>query len=299
MNLDEQLRAALNLEAEMVQTPIPNAQNMIKGGQDRRRRRHAAWAGGGVLAAVVVAGGLYVVAGSGGDPDSTSTIANTPTESVSTSVTPSGPPLWSGTDKVVDVEPGTYRLFVGVRPDFSGIEADLTLGTTGWRSANLPVFMNDAEEPGGAGVQLVERLVGEADYCDLTGGEPGWSAASRTAATTSRALARQFAVLPRGTVVEPITSTRAFGHEAFHLRVRVDGDCGEKEGAYHLFSSSTQALSIDYRVTPRAVRVVDLLVVDLDGTPVVAYYWYAQGADPGLVAEVSSVRDSIEFVPAT
>jgi len=32
---------------------------------------------------------------------------------------------------------------------------------------------------------------------------------------------------------------------------------------------------------------------------VVAYYWYPLGADPGLVAEVTSVRDSISFVPAT
>jgi len=295
MNLDEQLRAALNLEAEMVQTPIPHTRTMIKGGQDRRRRRNAAWAGGGVLAAVLVAGGLYAVAGSGGDPDSGPT--GTPTESVS--VTPSEPPRWTATDEAVDVEPGTYRLNVGNRDDFSLIEADLTFGITGWKSSDLPVFENDAEEYGGAGVQPLEWLPGEADYCDPTGADPGWAAASRPAATTSRALAQQLAELPNSTVVEPITSTQAFGHEAFGLRLRVNDNCGEK-GAYSVFHSSTGSLAISYGRTGGAHHVVvDLLVVDLDGTAVVAYYWYDLGADTGLVAEVTSVRDSIKFVPAT
>ena len=40
MNLDEQLRAALDREAEMQQGPAPDVDRLISGGKVRRRRRN-------------------------------------------------------------------------------------------------------------------------------------------------------------------------------------------------------------------------------------------------------------------
>lgn len=278
----------------MVQTPIPDTRTMIKGGQDRRHRRNAAWAGGGVAAVVLIAGGLYAAVQGSGDPDSGPDIAATPTSTP----TPGGPSPWVGTDEPVDVEPGTYRLNVGLGGDGSPIAADLTLGSRGWLSTELPVFESGGpgKEYGAAGIQETVRLPGNADYCDTTGSDAGWAAASRTAADSSRALARQFTQLPSSTVVEPISSTQAFGHEALHLRLRVTDDCGE--GVYVVFHGRGGQLPISYREVPEHDVVLDLLVVDLDGTPVVAYYWHVKGADPALVAEVTSVRDSIILVPS-
>ena len=60
MNLGEQLRAALNQEADMQPTP-PDIDGLITGGRDRRRRRNMLWAGGAALAVVLVGGGAYAV----------------------------------------------------------------------------------------------------------------------------------------------------------------------------------------------------------------------------------------------
>lgn len=67
MNLDDQLRAVLNAEADVRTAPPPDVRGMISGGRTRRRRRNAAWAGGSVLAALVAVGGLYGVAQLGDD----------------------------------------------------------------------------------------------------------------------------------------------------------------------------------------------------------------------------------------
>lgn len=62
MNLDDQLRAVLNEEADVRDAPPPDVRGMISGGQARRRRRNAAWAGGSILAAVIAVAGSYGVA---------------------------------------------------------------------------------------------------------------------------------------------------------------------------------------------------------------------------------------------
>lgn len=297
MNLDEQLRAALNLEAEMVQTPIPDTQAVIHGGRDRRRRRNLRWTGGGVAAAIVLAAGLYGATRLGGDTDSAPDVTGTPTQTPTQGAAGEAQPWPSSLPDRTPVEPGTYRLNAGLSGDGALIAADLTLGT-GWEASSLPIFQDDAGQYGGAGAQLVEQLPGAADYCSTTVGEPGWDAAGRTAATSSRALAQQLAQLPSSTLVEPVTPTRAFGHDAFHLRLRIDDNCGD-QGAYVVFRSGDQGLVISYNRGGERQVVVDVLVVDVDGTPAVTYYWYPRGADPRLAASVTSARDSISFVPST
>lgn len=298
MNLDEQLRAALNLEAEMVQTPIPDTRTMIKGGQDRRRRRNAAWAGGGVAAAVIlIAGGLYGATQLNDKDNTAPDIAVTPT------VTPRVPietaPPYYVSNGGADIEPGTYRMLVRGGDPEDMIEADLTFGIAGWGASDSPHFENAAEEDGGAGIMSPEQLPGEAEYCN-TADNSDWEAASRPAAATSRGLAQQFAQHPSSTVIQPVTATQAFGHDAFHLRLRIHDDCSviANGKVYFLFGGQGGDVSVSY-YERRAVQVtiVDLTVIDVDGTPLVAYYWHHRGVDPALVAEVTSVRDSITFVP--
>ena len=62
MNLDEQLRAALDREAEMQKGPAPDVDRLISGGRVRRRRRNVVRFGvASALAVVLVGGGVYGV----------------------------------------------------------------------------------------------------------------------------------------------------------------------------------------------------------------------------------------------
>jgi len=193
--------------------------------------------------------------------------------------------------------PGTYRLAVGQRLDTSSIEADLTVARQGWIGQDLPTF-EARNQYGGAGAQQINFLPGKADHCGPV--DASWEAARRTAATNVRTLADQFARLPNGTVLQPITDTRAFGRDALHLRMRIHDDCDPAAGTSYIVSESTRgALYIGYKEVSAQDVIVDLLFIDVDGTPVVAFYWHQQGVDPALVAEVTSARDSITFVPAT
>ena len=82
MNLDEQLRAALNLEAEMQSTSRPDIDGLIRGGRARRRRRNVARIGVAAAAAALVGGGAYGVTQlDGGDDRSQPGFANDPTQS--------------------------------------------------------------------------------------------------------------------------------------------------------------------------------------------------------------------------
>ena len=285
MNLDEQLRAALNLEAEMRTAPPPDLQSVISGGQGRRRRRNATLLGGGVLAVVLVGGGILAATQLAGGPDPAPPVATQPSEGASA---PQSYPTADG-----QLEPGTYRKVVGVHESGGRISVDLTFGTTGWLVGEHPVLELDRDF-GGVTVYQAERLAGS-DYCSLVADDPVWLETSRAAAGTSGGLARQLASLPSSAVVEPITTTQAFGQDAVHLRVRIEDDCSP--GVYHLADTSVGTHGVSYADYAEAAPdvIVDFLVVDLDGTPVVAEYWHHPGADPDLVSEVTSVRDSISF----
>ena len=70
MTLGDELRAVLNLEAEMQITQGPNVDRLIMGGRVRRRRRNLTRAGGAALAVVLVGGGAYAVTQEPRDPGS-------------------------------------------------------------------------------------------------------------------------------------------------------------------------------------------------------------------------------------
>lgn len=103
MNLDDQLTAVLNEEADMRTATPPDVASLISGGRARRRRRNAAWAAGGVLAAVIAAGGVYGVAQVDDDAGSVSRIADQPT-----------PQPLPDTAVPMAIDPGTYVVEAGV-----------------------------------------------------------------------------------------------------------------------------------------------------------------------------------------
>lgn len=133
MNLDEQLRAALNAEADTRTAALPDVQGLIRGGRARRRRRTAVWAGGSVLAAVVAVGGVYGVAQLGeGGARSAQRIADQPT-----------PLSLPSSDAGVPIESGTY-----VVPAGNGEVAPYTVTVpTGWTAVYGDTLAKHWQEP--------------------------------------------------------------------------------------------------------------------------------------------------------
>lgn len=106
MNLDDQLRAVLNQEADVRTAPSPDVRGMISGGQKRRRRRNAVWAGCGVVAAVFAVGGMYGVAELGND------VANSEDHGV-VDQTPGPQALPITDDGATAIEAGTHLVPAG------------------------------------------------------------------------------------------------------------------------------------------------------------------------------------------
>lgn len=269
-------------------TRPPDIDGMIGGGLARRRRRNAVRAGVAAVAVLALGGGGYAATQLGdGDTETGPSVVDEP--SVAPSDAAERPPTCR-TD--VAVELGTCRRFVA-SDESVAVEADLTFGAEGWESGDHPVLAFDGDW-GGATVYQATRLAG-ADYCSLDENDQ-WQATSRPAAEMASVLASQLARLPQSTVIEPITPTQAYGYDALHLRLRIVDDCGA--GVYHLADTSVGAHGISYydgqAVAPDVI--VDFLVVDVEGIPIVAEFWHHPQADPELISELISVRDSISFV---
>jgi hypothetical protein len=286
MNLDEQFRAVLRQEAEM-QTPTrPDIEGMIVGGQARRRHRRNAVVGM-AAAALLVGGGLYGVAQIDlSDTGSEGGITNQPTQPPKST----SPPPYADLNASLP-EPGTYRKVVGTDAS-SGrdIKADLTFEDWHWYSGAQPVISARDSSSAGLGVFEAQALPGTSG---CTGQATG-NATFRAAATTPNALGRQFAQLPDSTVVQAVTPTSAFGYDASHLRLRVDAQCPPDE-VYLVAEADTGPLGITY--SPPWKVIVDFLIVDVDGTPIVVALWHDVEAPSNLVGEATNVRDSIRFVP--
>lgn len=286
MSLDHELRTVLTDEAETVMPPVPDVDGMIRGGQARRRRRSVARAGTAALAAVLVAGGVYGVAQVERE-DTGGGIATPPS-----SVPEAAPPPYPADGSVL--APGTYRKTVGIDETGQSVHADLTFDSEGWDASDQPVKGPDDDSGPYVGVAVLEvqRLPG-ASGCigidgpvDLSGFDP--------APTTVDALAERLAALPDSVVLQSVTSRSAFGHDARHLRLRVDTSGCLGSEAYVLADGPTGPVGISYGPTRR--MAVDLTVVDVDGTPIVVALWNNMNAPWRLVDEGSRLRSSIRFV---
>jgi len=275
MNLDEQLRAALDQEADMQRAPAPDVDRLISGGRVRRRRRSLAQVGvAAAVGAVLVGVGVYGVTQlDSGD-------AAEPAQPAPTTTTPQA--YISGED----IHPGTYRMLVGVDDVGVAIETDLTFYSDDWGSgSNFPV-LSDGTTFGGVAVYRPTALAaGTGCLSDEPNSDlPG----------SPQALAQQLAQLPRSTVVEPPTPVQAFGRDAVHLQVRIDNDCGADEG-YRLAETVRGSHGISFGVSP-AMVVVDFWVVEVQGVPVVIDTWHDEAASSGLVDEVDKTGESTAFV---
>jgi hypothetical protein len=285
MNLDDQLRAALNQEAEMTNAPRPDVEGLISGGQVRRRRRNVARIGVAAAAIVLAGGAAYgVTQNDSDDPGTDPGIADQKTQPTQPSESaPTASALPHG-DRA-PVEPGTYRIFVDYDAAGERIEADMSVAGTGWESGDFLV-VSDGETWAGFGIYRPLSLT------DGSGCSGDWQ--HRDAAETPQGLARQFARLPQSTVVQPATPTEAFGHDALHLRLRIDDGCPIDQ-VYRVAETSKGWRGISYSEVPKEV-VIDFWVVDLDGTAVVVDLWHQGDASTELVDRASQTRDSITFV---
>jgi hypothetical protein len=283
MSLDEELTAAFRQEAEMREVPIPDLEGLIRGGRARRRRRNAARIGVAAVAAVLVGGAAYGVTQA--VPQDPGTVPLPPATSESEPSEPAAvPPSFQHLDRSV-IEPGTYRMYVGAAPDVLNIEADLSVTGPNWLSGDQPV-VSEGDNWAGVGVYQPEALAGAAPCSG------DWQ--SRDASRSPQALARQLGRLPWSALVQPPTPTEAFGHDAIHLRLRVDDRCPRGE-YYQVAHGPAGSRGITYGHPAREV-LIDFWVVDLDGTTVVVDLWHQVDASTELVGRASQARDSITFV---
>jgi hypothetical protein len=288
MRLDKELAAAFGREVEMRDVPIPDVEWVIRGGRARRRRRNAGRIGVAVAAVVVVSGGAYGVAQGGrGDPGPV-TVPPATSESEPAGV----PSRFPDHRNMTSIAPGTYRVFVGSDPAGGKIEADMTVTVSSWNWSGQPVVHEPPLDTwAGVGVYQPDALAGAAPCSG------DWQ--SRPASGSPQSLARQLVRLPWSTVVEPLTPTEAFGHDAIHLRLRIDDQCPWDE-YYQIAQTQTPETpagkrGISYGSTSAEV-LIDFWVVNLDGTAVVVDMWHQVDASTGLVARANEVLDSINFV---
>jgi hypothetical protein len=275
MTLDEQLRAALSEEADMQTVPRPDIDELISGGRELRHRRNRGRVAVAAAVAVLLAGGAYGAT----LIDPTTKAAPADTSKPSRSAGPLSLPISGGSD----IEPGTYRMLVGVGASGAALEADLTLDGAGWTDGNYPV-VSDGTHTAGVAVYRPQTLAAGSG-CD--GDEP-----RRDVAETAPALAQQLAQLPRSTVVQAATQQRAFGRDTVHLRLRIDDRCSPD--AYRVADAPRGSRGVSYSDELTDV-VIDFWVVDVDGAPVVVDAWHQDGTPSELVDQIDRTRKSVTF----
>jgi hypothetical protein len=276
MNLDEQLRAALNLEAEMQTAPRPDVDELLSGGRVRRRHRNATLLGVSVAAVVLFAGAAYGATRIDvGDARTGPGIADQPSGSAA-------PPAYRDTNGG-PLEPGTYRIRVGEDAAGALNAADVTFEGSSWMANGYPLAYDGRYA--GMGIYQPVSLAGGSGCSD------DWTA--RPAGETPQDVARQLTRIPRSTVLQPATATDAFGRSAMHLQLRINDRC-PAGSAYVVAKSADGGRGITYSSTPQDV-VIDFWVVDLNGTPVVVDEWRQVDASSTIQDAATHARESISF----
>ncbi len=284
MTLGDELRSALNQEADMQVTPGPDVQRLIVGGRTRRRRRTITRVGGAALAVALIGGGVYAVTQGDRTAKGSTGIAHEQTATPVPSVD-QAPPALAGNMGSEDLEPGPYRLLVGSDAQGEPLEADVTLAGDGWWSGNFPVLV-DGEAFGGLGVYRPYALSAGSG---CVGGPVNGAVAG-----SSQGLARQLAELPRSTVLQAVAPSQVLGRSALHLRLRVPRDCTEGEAHYLIAETARGSRGVTYGLVPAPV-VIDFWVVDIGGAQVVIDRWHDQGASATLVDRIALASESITF----
>jgi hypothetical protein len=274
MNVDEQLRAALSQEADMQNVPAPDVDRLISGGRARQHRRTRTRFGAAAAVLVLLAGGAYGV----------TKIASGDT-AVEPAVTPHSTPQIYRNVGQAPLEPGTYRMPVGVDASGGAIDADLTVHGSGWFGNNFPVSSDESGRYGGVAVY---RPLSLAAGTGCLKEQP-----NEGVAQTAGSLAHQLAHLPRSTVLQQPAAEEAFGRQAYHVQLQIDQNCGK--GVYRVAQTINGGHGITYGDSRRAV-VVDFWVEEVGRVPVVVESWHQQGASTRMLGEIDRTRESIRFV---
>ena len=269
MNIDEQLRAALNQEADMHTAPPPDVDRLIIGGKVRKRRRNRARLGVAAAVAVLVAGGAYGVT----------------KVDHGTAVRPVGKPPQTNASHTYEatgttIQPGTYRMLVGENDAGAAIYANITFDDAAWQSDNYPVLLQANSNGGVAVYQPVGLSTGTGCIDEYK--------LNTNVGDTPQSLAQQLAGLPQSTVLQSPTPVQAFGHDAVHLRLRINNNCGA--GVYRVAQTLHGAHGITY--DPVQPVVIDFWVLD-QGVPVVVETWHEINAPSWLVDEIAQTKDSV------
>jgi hypothetical protein len=272
------LATALQSEADRTTLGLDTADaaHRLETGMDRidRDRRHRTWATAlTAAAALLVAGAVYGV-----------TMIDSPTAHE-----PAGPPHTNAPKAYQDssgapIDPGTYRMWVGLTGNGLAIDADLTLDGGGWKSQHDPVRRDTNGHYGAVAVYQPTAL---AAGTGCLGDTP-----NRHVSQSPAKLAQQLAQLPRSSVVQSPTPERAFGRDVVHLRLRIKDDCRDE---YRLAETMTGDHSISYGKTPHKVDI-DFWVTEVGGYPVVVDTWHTAGASRPLVDQIARTWQSIKFV---
>jgi len=279
MSLDEELRTTLGLEAGMRAVPPPDVVGLIHGGRARRRRRTL------VRAAVAVAASMAVGAATLGyvtlDPRAEGEVVSPPS--------PSPRPILEtySDDGRAPLEPGTYVMLGGLRPNGTPVDVEVTVDGPGWKHGDFPL-LSDRSGPAHAGFGMYQAFsLAAGDGCD-----PGSTVA---AARTPTALATQLAGLPRSTVLRGPEPARILGSDAVHVRLRVDVDC---PGYYRVAQTASGARGITYAPSglPASDVVIDFWVLRAHDVLLVVDEWHDVDAPSDLVARAGDARESIRFV---
>jgi hypothetical protein len=257
----------------MSRTLLHDLDHIDQRGAVRRRRHRGRWGGVMAMALVLVGGGCAASADDSGDAHAAVTTPADPSSSSETTAVPSANQEQIGVDR-------------SGKPISVVVPADATLfgGGTGVISENHHTSY--------VGLEALQprSLAGGSTACY----DDTWSAHSREPAGTAQGVARQLARLPGSTVVQPLTPTQALGHEAFHVRLRVNNGCPAGTGPY-LVAEADSDFGLGYGKGPHDV-FIDFLVVDVDGTPIVVALWHHADASSSLIHRAGQVRDSITFV---
>jgi hypothetical protein len=282
MNLDDELRAVLDHEAERQTTSLPDVERLIVGGRTRRRHRTVTRALVSGLAVVLIGSGAYAVTQDRSEPDG-GPIANT-----SDASGVDEPPTLAGDDTPGDLASGTYRIHVGSDAARAPIQAELTFEGPGWGEGDYPV-LEDGESLGGVGAYQPIAL-GAASGCAT-------DVVTTNLADTPWSLAQQLAALPHSTLEQPVEWTTFLGRRAVHLRLRIPQTCpGPVFYRIALTPRGSRGITFERPDGTFPPVIVDFWVMELEGRPLVVDTWYQAGTSAETIDRIAQVRDSITFV---
>jgi hypothetical protein len=278
-DFDSSLSAVLEAEADRTTLTLntQDAAHRLEARLDQidRHRRHRTLSSVlAAAAAVLVAGGVYGVMS---------------IDSPRPAVPPPPPPKTTPTSYLdhdgAGMEPGTYRMWVGLANNGLAIDADLTLQGAAWQSYHDPVLGDtDGNHGSVAAYQPTALATGNGCLSDRPNTNVG---------QTPKRLAQQLAQLPQSTLVQTPSPRQAFGRDAIHLRLRINNDCGN--GGYRVAEATRGSEVISYADKAQGV-VIDFWVLKVGGVPVVVDTWHDDGASSQLVRQIAGTRKSITFV---